>query len=78
MRAPFRLGLQSSIDHGLDTGRIVSRFAAPAWSDRPKRLETAAAEALSPQTHGLAVHAIVSRDRNLGFASGYGQNDTRP
>ena len=78
MRAPFRLGLQSRIDHGLDTGRSVIRFAAPAWSDLPKLLQTVAAEALSPQTNCLPVHAILSRHRSLGFASGYGQNDTRP
>jgi hypothetical protein len=38
-------------------------------------LDTAAAEALSPQANGLAIHGIIGRDGNFRLPSGDGQND---
>src|SRR5580700_8442066 len=49
MRASFGFSLQSSVDDGLDSSRIVTGLPPPAGSDLPKRLGTAAAEALAPR-----------------------------
>jgi len=78
MRAPFRLGLQSGVNDGLDASRVIDGFAAPPGSDFPKRWEAGGAEAPPPETNGLAVHAILSRHGHLGRAVGKGQNDPAP
>src|SRR5437764_15333655 len=67
MRVSLWLGLQGGVDHSLHTRRIVSRFPPPAWSNLPKRLQTVATESLSPQTDRLTVHAVLRRNRTLGF-----------
>ncbi len=48
MSAPFRLGLQSGVDDGLDPCRIVGGFPAPAWRNLTECRDTSVAEALSP------------------------------
>src|SRR2546427_12371119 len=74
MRAAFGLGLQSGIDHGFDSGRIVTGFPAATGSNLPKRLESAGAETLAPEANRLTVHAVLSGGLHLRFASGDGQS----
>ena len=75
MCVSFGLGVQSGVNHSLDSTRIVTGFPAAAWSNLPQRLEPATAEALAPETNRLTVHAVVSGDRHLRLASGYGQDN---
>ncbi len=75
MRISFGLGLQSGINQGLDSSRIVTGFPAPAWSNLPKRLGTIAAEAFAPETNRLTIHAVLSGDCHLRLASGNGQDN---
>jgi hypothetical protein len=72
MRASFRFGLQRSVNHGLDSRRIICGLPAPTRGNLPKRLGPAGAEALAPKTHGLTVHAALSSDGDLSFAGGNG------
>ncbi len=75
MRASLGLGLQSGVNHSLDSSRVVAGLPAPAWSNLPKRVGPAAAEAFAPQTNRLTVYAVVSGDRRLRLASGHGQDN---
>jgi len=75
MRISFGLGLQSGVNHSLDSSCIVTGFTAPTWSNLPKCLGPTAAEALSPETNRLTIHASLSSDRYLGLASGNGQDN---
>jgi hypothetical protein len=75
MRASYGLGLQSGVNQSLDSSRIVTGFPAAAGSNLPKRLGAAGAEALAPETNGLTVHAVLSSDLYLHFASGNGQDN---
>ena len=75
MRVSFGLGLQGGVNHGLDSSHIVTGFPASPWSNLPKRLGPAAAEALAPETNRLTVHAVLSGDRHLRPAGGNGQNN---
>src|SRR6476660_2514051 len=75
LRAAFGLSLQSGSNHGLDASRIVSGFPAPSWSNLPKRLYPAVAEALAPEANRFTVHAIVGGNLQLRLASGNGQDD---
>src|SRR2546423_1459484 len=75
MRVPFRFGLQGSVNHALDSSHIITGFAASPWSNLPKRLGAATAEALAPEADRLAVHAVLSGDRHLRLSGGNGQNN---
>src|SRR5271165_1014760 len=70
MRAPFGFALQRGVDHGFDSSRIINGFSAPSWSNLPKRLDPAAAEALAPKTNRLTVHVVLSGDLALRLAIG--------
>jgi hypothetical protein len=59
MRAPFGLGLQGGVNHGLDSSHIVTGFPPPAGSNLPKRLGSATAETLAPEADCLTVQAVV-------------------
>src|SRR6185369_5492205 len=39
MRISFGLGLQSGVNHSLDSSCIVTGFPAPTWSNLPKCLD---------------------------------------
>src|SRR5579862_8742866 len=62
VRASFRLSLQSGVNHGLDSSRIVTGFPAPAGCNLPKRLRPTVAKALAPEANRLTVHAVLSGD----------------
>src|ERR1700680_4886875 len=75
MRASSGLSSQSGVNHGLDSRHIVTGFPAPAGSNLPKRLGSAAAEALSPEANRLTVHAVLGGYHDLCLASGNGQDN---
>src|SRR5258705_14018127 len=76
MRVAFGLGLQSGVNHGLDSSCIVTGFPAPAWSNLPKRLGPATAEALAPEPDLDTVDPILTGDRHLRLASRNAHNNT--
>src|SRR5262245_28623514 len=75
MRACFGLGLQSGINHSLDSSHIITGFPTPAGRNLPKRLGPVAAETLPPEAHRLTVHAVFRGDHDLRLASGNGQDN---
>src|SRR5258707_14953005 len=75
MRVAFGLGLQSGVNHGLDSSCIVTGFPAPAWSNLPKRLGPATAEALAPEADRVTVDPLLSVDRHLRLSIAHGQEN---
>src|SRR5262245_26250104 len=75
MRVCFGLGLQSGVNHGLDSSRIVTGFPASAGSNLPEPLRPTVAKTLAPETNRLTVHAVLSGGRDLRFACGKGQDN---
>src|SRR5262245_42088528 len=75
LRAAFGLGLQSGVDDGLDTSRIVTGFPASSWRNLPKRLDPAALEPLAPEANRLTVHVILSGGLHLRLATSKRQDD---
>src|ERR1700689_156989 len=75
MGASFGLGLQGGVDYGFDSSRIVTGFPAPAWSNLPKGLNPATADAVAPEANRLAVDAVLRSNRHLRLASSRGQDN---
>src|SRR5215472_9497544 len=75
MRTSFGLGLQSGVNHGVDSSHIVTGFPATAGGNLPKRLGPAATEALAPEANCLTIHAVLRGDHHLRLASGNCQDD---
>src|SRR5262245_2883511 len=75
MRASFGLGLQSGVNHRLDSSHIVTGLPAPAGSNFPKSRRPADPEALAPEANRLTVHAILSGDPHLRLAASNGQDN---
>src|SRR5437764_3341507 len=75
MRVAFRFGLQGGVNHALDSSHIITGFLTSPWSNLPKRLGPATAEALAPEADRLTVHAILSGDRHVSLSGGNFQNN---
>ena len=61
MRVAVGLSLQRGINQSLDASRIITGLPAPAWSNLPKRLGAATAEALAAVREGMTIDAASRR-----------------